>query len=151
MWLYLASDTSYASAISRKCLKAVKLQLLAGCRNAVTARQAAAAEDLSLDPDMQRDCGEERDVLCLEAGSAQDMHGNGRLERFILGLRLARAPELRGTEGLPGGEPAPFLRMPRRTSASATFCPGLSSSTREKSRSAAAKLRRTGMAGDTVS
>ncbi|KAG2501821.1 hypothetical protein HYH03_000320 [Edaphochlamys debaryana] len=67
------------------CLKRNKGALLPGCRGAVTARQAAAAEDLSLDPDLQRHCGKERDDLCLEAG-----WGNGAAQACLLG-------HLRGT------------------------------------------------------
>ncbi len=50
------------------CLKRAKARLQPMCKSAVTMRQAAAAEDLSLDPDLQRECGSERESLCLEWG-----------------------------------------------------------------------------------
>ncbi len=60
------SPTSFT--LPRSCLKAAKPKLSPLCRAAVSSRQAAAAEDVSLDADLQRDCGKERDELCLEAG-----------------------------------------------------------------------------------
>lgn len=57
-----------SSTLPYSCLKAAKSKLSPLCRAAVSSRQAAAAEDVSLDADLQRDCGKERDELCLDAG-----------------------------------------------------------------------------------
>ncbi|KXZ44222.1 hypothetical protein GPECTOR_71g583 [Gonium pectorale] len=71
------------------CLKFVKPLLLPHCRAAVTARQSAAAEDMSLDPDLHRYCGAERDKLCLEAG-----WGNGAAEACLLGHLRGSLPQV---------------------------------------------------------
>ncbi|GIL81323.1 hypothetical protein Vretimale_1124 [Volvox reticuliferus] len=71
------------------CLKDAKQQLLPMCRIAITARQAAAAEDLSLDPELQRSCGAERDKLCLEAG-----WGEGAAQACLLAHLRGSLPQV---------------------------------------------------------
>ncbi|KAG2448959.1 hypothetical protein HYH02_005713 [Chlamydomonas schloesseri] len=82
---YVGTDTAGVLG----CLKQNKGALLPGCRGAVTARQAAAAEDLALDPDLQRHCGAERDVLCLEAG-----WGSGAAQACLLGHLRGSLPQV---------------------------------------------------------
>eukprot|EP00198_Chlamydomonas_reinhardtii_P000733 XP_001690068.1 predicted protein [Chlamydomonas reinhardtii] len=87
---YLGADTAGVLG----CLKLNKGALLPGCRGAVTARQAAAAEDLALDPDLQRHCGAERDELCLEAG-----WGSGAAQACLLGHVRGSLPQRLIEEG----------------------------------------------------
>ncbi|GIL63487.1 hypothetical protein Vafri_17538 [Volvox africanus] len=72
-----------------RCLRDAKQQLLPLCRIAITARQAAAAEDLSLDPELQRSCGVERDTLCLEAG-----WGEGAAQACLLAHLRGSLPQV---------------------------------------------------------
>ncbi|EFJ43505.1 hypothetical protein VOLCADRAFT_96272 [Volvox carteri f. nagariensis] len=82
-------DVGPESVAVVRCLKASKPQLLPLCRAAVTARQAAAAEDLSLDPELQRSCGAEREKLCLEAG-----WGEGAAQACLLGHLRGSLPQV---------------------------------------------------------
>ncbi|GFR39802.1 hypothetical protein Agub_g290, partial [Astrephomene gubernaculifera] len=81
----LGSDTGAVLG----CLKASKPLLQPQCRIAVTQRQAAAAEDLSLDPDLQRACGAERRALCGAAG-----WGGGAAQACLLGHLRGSLPQI---------------------------------------------------------
>lgn len=58
------------------CLRDNRKSLRPICRTAVLQRQAAAAEDISLDPDLARECKDDRARLCKHTswgeGSARD-------------------------------------------------------------------------------
>ncbi|GLI61059.1 hypothetical protein VaNZ11_003321 [Volvox africanus] len=82
-------DVASDSVAVIRCLRNAKQQLLPLCRTAVTARQAAAAEDLSLDPELQRSCGVERDTLCLEAG-----WGEGAAQACLLAHLRGSLPQV---------------------------------------------------------